>query len=54
MCWHNKRDIYGDERSETAPTGPRSGDIREHDGTLIDRSPVWGEPRPRPWPRTVN
>ncbi|MCA9304937.1 MAG: hypothetical protein KDA16_00260 [Phycisphaerales bacterium] len=39
---------------DAIPHGPLSGEMRDGSGMLTDRAPVWGEPRPRRWPATVN
>lgn len=55
MCWQNHPAVLPEiDPPGTGPRGTYPGDIREQDGTLTDRSPIWDEPRPRPWPYEIN
>lgn len=55
MCWQNQPNVIPEIESPDAnPHGPYSGEIRDTNGVLTDRAPIWGEPRPRPLPNTVN
>ncbi|MCA9283155.1 MAG: hypothetical protein H6812_04560 [Phycisphaeraceae bacterium] len=55
MRHHNHPAISSEMESPDAiQRGPYSGEMRDESGMLTDRAPVWGEPRPRRWPATVN